>query len=120
MATQKRGAVKVNNGRRSDGGMQVHTLIRALNKAYETSLFAVGDSPVVHNFNSDQGYNSLQGWITCDGPGDIVVEFTRDGTTYGDAWTMFGGENTDLKGLDIHAIRITHSGTDSAYRIFLV
>ena len=120
MAIQKQGAVKASNGRRSDGGIQTHTLVRALNKAYEDTAFVVGSSPAIHDFNADQGYNSLQGWITCDGPGDILVAFSRDGTTYGDNWTMFNGENTDLKGLDIHSIRITHTGTDSAYRIFLV
>jgi hypothetical protein len=120
VAPQKRGAVKVNRGRRSDGGIQTFILARALNKAYEDDDFTAGESPVVHNFNTDMGYNSIMGWITCDGPGEIQVEFTRDGTTYGDPWRMFPGENTDLRGFDIHALRVTHLGTDTAYRIFLI
>ena len=121
-APQKRGRVSAlgKENIRSDGAARVMELVRSLNKAYEDSDFVVGESPAAHSFNADMGFNSIQGWITCDGPGAIQVDFTRDGTTYGDKWTMYAGENTMLKALDIHTIRVTHTGADSAYRIFLI
>lgn len=91
-----------------------------LNKTYEDTSFVALDSPVVHDFNTDTGRNAVDGWLICDGPGDISVDFTRDGTTYGDQWTMKSKDVVDLLRLDINKIRITHSGTDSAYRIFLI
>ncbi len=91
-----------------------------LNKTYEDASFAVGDSPAAHDFYTDTGRYASDGYIICDGPGDIQVDYTRDGLTYGDKWVMKSGEQVSLLRLDIKKIRVTHSGTDSAYRIFLV
>jgi len=111
---------------RADGAVAVYQFIRALNKSYEGTLTAA-NSPLIIDFRGDQGWNSLQGWITCDGTivagstnGNIEVSFTRDGTTYGDVWTMRPGENTNLMGFDIAKIKLEHTGTDSEYRVFLV
>ena len=122
VAPQKLGRVNSNAAEslRSDGAHRVMELIRALNKTYEDSSFIAGDSPAVHSFYGDMGYNSIQGWITCDGPGNISVAFSRDGITYGDEWTMRLGENTSLRGFDIHSIRVTRLTADSSYRIFLI
>ena len=108
---------------RSDGANRIMEWIPALNKTYEDTLFEAGDSPVLLDFFGDQGWNAIQGWITCDGiggAGNIIVDFSRDGIIYGDSWTMRPGENTNLKGFDIHTLRITHTGIDSAYRVFLI
>ena len=91
-----------------------------LNKTYETATFTAGDSPATHDFYGDTGRFATAGNIICDGAGDIQVDFTRDGITYGDKWTMKQGERDNLSHLDIKKIRITHTGTDSAYRINLI
>lgn len=90
-----------------------------LNKTYESALFSSGSSPAVHDFYGDTGRYAIDGWIACDGDGNIQVDYTRDGITYGDKWTMKRGEVVDLLRLDIKKIRVTYV-TDSAYRIFLV
>jgi hypothetical protein len=90
-----------------------------LNKTYENSSFTAGDSPAVHDFYDDTNRWAIDGWITCDGAGDIQVDYTRDGITYGDKFTMKSGETVDLLRLDIKKIRVTRVA-DSAYRIFLV
>ena len=90
-----------------------------LNKTYEDTNFVVGDSPAVHDFHAATGRWAIDGWITCDGPGNIQVDYTRDGITYGDKFTMKDGETVDLLRLDIKKIRVTHVA-DSAYRIFLI
>lgn len=105
---------------RQDGSMRIMQLIQGLNKSYEDSNFIAGDSPVVLDFYTDMGYNAIQGWITCDGPGDVLVSFSRDGTNYGESWTMKQGENTTLMGIDIATLKLEHTGADSAYRVWLI
>lgn len=90
-----------------------------VNKSYEDTNFVVGDSPVTIDFNADAGRNSKQGWVTCDGPGDIKVAFSRDGITYGDNWTVKAGESTNLTSFDVDSLRITWVA-DSAYRVVLI
>ena len=117
-ANQKRGHLS-HTGPRSDGATRVMESVRALNRSYEGSLTAI-TSPVLIEFNSDQGWNSIQGWINNDGAGDISVAFSRDGTTFGDNWTMKQGELSNLKGLDIHTLRITRITADANYRVVLI
>ena len=95
------------------------TPIEALNKSYEGTLTA-GNSPITIDFNADTGRNGLDGWITCDGPGDISVQFSRDGVTFGDAWTMKAGENSQLRNFDVDSLKITRISADSNYRIVLI
>jgi len=90
------------------------------NKTYEDSSFEVGDSPATHDFYGDTGRYSVDGWIVCDGAGDIQVDVSRDGISYGDKFTMKQDEIVDLLRMKISKIRITHTGTDSAYRIYLI
>lgn len=96
-----------------------YSALPGVNKSYEGTLI-VGDSPLSIDFNADTGRNSLDGWITCDGPGDIQLRFSQNGTVYGDVWTMKPGENTGVRGFDIDTLELIHTGTDSAYRIVLL
>lgn len=87
------------------------------NAVFEDTSFVAGDSPATHDVNTALGQNGQDGYIICDGAGDILVEVSADGATYGDQWTQKAGEVVSLKGMSVDTIRITHSGTDSAYRI---
>lgn len=91
-----------------------------LNKTYEDSSFATGDSPATHDFYGDMGKYAVDGYIICDGAGDIQVDFTRNGLDYGAKWTMKKGERVNLLRLDIKKIRVTWVTADSAYRINLI
>lgn len=90
-----------------------------VNSVFEDTSFVVGDSPVTLDFNAAAGRNAVDGWVTCDGAGDMTVAFSRDGITFGDAWTMKTGETMSTKGYDIDSIKITHVA-DSAYRVNLI
>lgn len=89
------------------------------NKVYEDTSFVVGDSPVVLDMFGDTGRRSVDGYIICDGPGDILVEITRNGLTYGPQFTMKKGERFSMLRIDCDSIRLTHSA-DSAYRVNLL
>lgn len=91
-----------------------------LNQTYEDTSFTAGDSPAVHDFYTDSGGKyAVDGYIICDGDGAIQVDYTRDGITYGDKWTMKTGEKVALLRLDIKKIRVTFVA-NSAYRINLI
>jgi hypothetical protein len=91
-----------------------------VNKSYEDTL-VVGVSPLDIDFNTDAGRNSKEGWITCDGTNvEMTVEFSRDGITFGDPWTIRSGENTNFANFDIDTLRLTHTGDDVPYRIVLI
>lgn len=94
--------------------------INASNKVYENASFASGDSPETCNFYGDTGRVSSSGYIVCDGTGDIQVDVSRDGLIYDEAWTMKENEVLDLSHVRVNKIRITHLGTDSAYRVNLI
>jgi hypothetical protein len=90
------------------------------NQVYEDTSFVVGDSPAVHDFYTDAGRYANDGYITCDGVGDIQVDISREGLTYGDKFVLKSGEKASLLRMKISKIRVTHTGTDSAYRINLI
>jgi len=96
------------------------TPLSVVNKSYEATLTAAG-SPFIIDFNSDAGRNSKEGWITADGTDvEMTVAFSRDGITFGDAWTIRSGENTNFQNFDIDQLRLTHTGDDVPYRIVLI
>lgn len=91
-----------------------------INLSYEATLTAAS-SPVIIDFNSDSGRNAVDGWINADGSGvEMTVAFSRDGITFGDAWTMRSGENTGLRNFDVDQLRLTHTGDDVPYRVVLI
>jgi len=86
---------------------------------YEDSNFTSADSPKVCNVLTDLGRKARDGYIICDGDGDIIVEISHDGTNYGRQITLKKNDIFLIKPLSVAKIRITHSGTDSAYRILV-
>jgi hypothetical protein len=94
--------------------------INASNKTYEDTSFTSGDSPATHNFYADTGRVTSDGYIVCDGSGDIQVAISRDGLIYDDTFTIKKDEVVELSHVRISKIRVTHTGTDSSYRINLI
>ncbi len=79
----------------------------------EDSNFLSGDSPVVITVAAALS----EGYVACDGTGSILVEIAPEGTSYGGQLTLKSDEALTLGGARINKIRITHSGTDSSYRV---
>ena len=91
-----------------------------VNKAYEDAAFVAGSSPATHDFNGDMGRNATDGYMVCDGAGNVLVELSYDGAAWGTQFTLKNGEIITFTGMSVDSVRVTHSGVDSAYRIFLV
>jgi hypothetical protein len=116
----RRGRIGPATHTRSDGALRVRELIESLNRVYESSNFVAGDSPAIHSYLADAGYNAINSWVVCDGPGDIRVSYSRDAVNYGEAWRLRQGEMLNLSSFDVATIKITHTGVDSSYRVFMV
>ena len=89
--------------------------------ASEDLNFQAGDSPVVLNIVGTLGVPTVDGRLvaksTSGSVGNILVEISTDGTNYGNQFTVFYLETFPLMGYSIKKIRITHTGTDSGYRL---
>ena len=83
---------------------------------YEDTSFVAGDSPVVLDIFTDLGRETYNGEINCDGDGDILVALSSDGTNYGDNVRIKQDEKLVTTTHRVKKVRITHSGSDSAYR----
>ena len=86
---------------------------------YVDASFVVGDSPVILDVNNDLGRNASDGYIINDGAGNIEIEISHDGATWGQkfVWKLTDGK-FDLKGIDADSIRITWVA-DSSYRVIV-
>lgn len=90
--------------------------------ASEDLDFQSGDSPSVLDIAGTVGnQGSVDGEILCrntaSNTGNILVELSSDGSTYGDQFTVYNLETFSLFGYKVKKIRITHTGTDSGYRV---
>lgn len=89
--------------------------------ASEDLDFQSGDSPVVLDVETSLGKFGIDGKIVCKSTsgstGNILVELSSDGTNYDSQFTIFYLETFPLFGHKVKKIRITHTGTDSGYRV---
>ncbi len=83
----------------------------------EDTSFVTGDSPATHDINADLTKNAIDGYVVNDGPGDILMTWSTDGSTFSGNIRIKANEIFDLSGLSIDTIKITWV-TNSAYRIF--
>lgn len=86
---------------------------------YEDTSFVTGESPRTLDVNTDLGRNAVDGYFINDGDGNLLIEFSDDGTSYGEQHTIKKGEVVDLENLDIDSIRLTWV-SNSAYRILVI
>jgi len=90
----------------------------------EDTNFQSADSPVeidiFDKLAAGKSYRTAEGYITCDGPGSIQIEIAETPNEYGGPATVKSGESLALSKSRVAIIKITHLGTDSAYRIVVV
>lgn len=100
---------------RNDQGQPIYPVGK--NFVDEDTSFVAGDSPKVLDVNDTLGRNGNRGYIVNDGSGSISVEISHAGTNYTTLFTMKNGETFDLTGWSVDTIRLTHTGTNSSYRV---
>jgi len=88
-----------------------------LTQSFEDTSFIAGDSPATLNFSAaldSSGRADGDGYIVNDGSGSFTIELSHNGSTYGDVITVKDQEIFHFAG--VRRLRITHLGTNSAYR----
>ena len=98
-------------------GVQINSPGRS--KSYADTSFLTGDSPVTIDVNTDLGRNATDGTILNDGPGNILVEISNNGTDFGDSITLTDCDELVLKNFNVNKIRLTWV-SDSSYRILVI
>ena len=87
---------------------------------YSSTNFTAEDSPLELNIVNDLGCEAGDGYIIVDGEGDLIVELmSLSDNDYGPKITIKKNEIHHLYPQMIKSIKLTHSGTNTAYRIFV-
>lgn len=89
-------------------------------ETFKDTSFVSGDSPVTLDINTALGRNATRFAVHCDGTGNIDVQLSTDGAVFGDTHTMKNGEVWTLDNISVDSIKITHTGTDSSYRVWAI
>lgn len=97
---------------------RVATYVDGNTVSYEDTAFTTGDSPTVLDVFGDLGRIGHEGYVLNDGPGNILVELSFDGTAYGGIHTLKDGELLTLQNSKIKKIRLTWVD-DSAFRVMV-
>lgn len=105
-----------NNQDTTENRKRVATYIDGPTYSYEAALTT--GTTVCDFFTDSSGRIGHKGYFINDGPGDIQVEISADGTIYGGIHTTKDGNQINLDDLSIKKIRLTYVA-DSAYRILL-
>lgn len=87
---------------------RVATWIDGNTVGYEDGNFTVADDQIILDAEADLGRKGHAGYFVNDGPGDIKVSISFDGTAYGSVHTLRGGDTLSLDDLNISRIRLTH------------
>ena len=88
-------------------------------ESFEDTSFVTGDSPALLDANAALGRNATQGYVICDGAGNIQVAFSTDGVSFGDNITLKESEKLTFSNQSVDTIKITWV-TDSAYRVAVI
>lgn len=97
---------------------RVATYIDGNTVSYEDANFLTGDSPAVLDVLTDLSRIGHEGYLINDGPGDIQIEFSEDGTTYGGVHTVKQTETIQFNDLKFRKIRLTWVD-NTAYRVMV-
>ena len=97
---------------------RVATWIDGNTAAYEDETFDSADDQTVLSVEVDLGRRAHSGYFVNDGPGDIQLEMSYNGTDYGGLHELRGGDQLDLDGLNISKVRLTYVDP-SAYRCLI-
>ena len=84
----------------------------------EDSNFTSARSPVVIEVFKFLLRPTTEGYITCDGAGNIEIKLKMtESSLYGSTITLKLDETLKLSDVNIYEIKIIHTGTDSSYRL---
>ena len=85
------------------------------------TLLGGGSSLNVHTINTLLQRNSRRGFLINDGPGELDLQHSPNGTDFGDAFTVSSGETFQLNDISVHTLRVQYVASSTAsYRIYAI
>ena len=97
---------------------RVATYVDGSTVSYEDTNFVSGDSPVVLDVYADLGRVGHEGFILNDGAGNLLIELSTDGVTYGGSHTLKWGDQLVISNLKVNRVRLTWQ-EDTSYRALI-
>ncbi len=88
-------------------------------ESFENSAFVTGSSPATHDVNAVLGRNAVDGYVINDGDGDLKIQFSSDGISYGSKITMKETEKIVFDAWNVDTVKVTWVA-DTAYRILVI
>lgn len=88
-------------------------------KKYEGTIATIGD-PATLDINDDLGHNIGDGYIVCDGPGNLEVDISFDGSAFEEDITIKKNEVLRLNGMNVDTIKIDVTVDGTAYRVLVL
>jgi hypothetical protein len=95
------------------------SIINANPKFYADTSFVTGDSPVTLDFNTDLGRNATFWSLVNDGPGDITVDVSYNGTAWETGRTLKCTDEPLFIPGSVDSIKLTWV-SNSAYRCWAI
>lgn len=95
----------------SFGGSPIH----ANPKPYSGSVTS-GSTLATLDFNADLGRNAKDWYVINDGPGDITIEVSYNGTTFATAFTWKATDGPFSLYMECDSIKINYVSATAAYR----
>jgi len=84
--------------------------------SYSNSNFTVTETL---NIFATLKRNAIDGYIVCDGAGDISFSISQDSTNFGDEIILKENEKFPLTYIDTNKVKVTYIA-NSSYRIFCI
>lgn len=85
-------------------------------KVYEDADFTTFESPKTLDFLADIGRHAHSFVVLNNGPGNMLISYSRDGVTFSDPWTVQAREKFSAENVFIQKLRLVHA-SDTGYRI---
>ncbi len=88
---------------------------------FQDENFTAADSPVTLNINAALGEDATTAVLICDGPGDISVQISDDGVKFNTIPLLIRSQETiTISSINLKLAKLTHTGSDSGYRLLAI
>lgn len=85
-------------------------------KVYEDDDFTAAESPKTLDFLADIGRHARSFIVLNNGPGIMLISYSRDGVAFSDPWKILAREQFSAKNVFVQEMRLVHAA-DTSYRI---
>lgn len=82
----------------------------------DEGILTAGSPTVTIDLNTPLGRNATWFEVLIDGPGDLKIEYSVNGSSFSDPVTRKQQETWPLEDISVHSVRLTRVSADTSYR----